>query len=51
MLLFYNVLLVLRVDYMKLIFKSLDFTRLILEVGAKETLEWLVEKVGTCKDD
>lgn len=51
MLLSYNFLLILRVDDMKLIFKNLDFTRFILELEAKETLEWLVEKVGTCKDD
>ena len=47
-LLSYNFLLILRVDDMKLIFKNLDFTRLILELEAKETLGWLVETVGIC---
>lgn len=51
MLLSYNILLILRVDDIKLILKNLDFTRFILELGAKETFEWLEEKVGTRKYD
>ena len=51
MLFSYNSLLIPRVDNIELVFKNLIFTRLILELGAKETLERLMKKVGTHGDD
>ena len=50
MLFSYNSLEIPRFDDIELIFKNLIFTRLILELSAKETLERLVKKVGTPGD-
>ena len=42
----YHCFLVTRADNVELIFKDLHFTRFILKLGSKKTLEWLVKKVG-----
>ena len=47
----YNSLVISRVYNIELVFKNLLFTGLIPELGAKETLERLVRKVGTHGDD
>ena len=51
MLLAYNFLVILRINNIELVVSDLFFTRFILELSAKETLERLMKKVGTHGDD